>query len=1115
MSFCFSPFKSTTGYPLERKVIDRSGRLGSLYDASTDNIIDRRSCRRSARKTPKKQFICLLFSGDQSRQVSSVLRNIGYDPAIRLSIGLRMVTTSGISRVIDYNQSIDDNTRFLYYCFKATKEKLNITARKADKLVPLPLSQTNATHMITNILWGIEFLCIIQIPTNQSTNVIDQLLQYICNQLKNNRNPIQFNKNDLHLIHQLNNITVFGSEMCVGGHNSSILNILNRIQDWQRDDNFHEPLLYTMQPLRWLYSGPEFSTIRFNRNITNTAEAFRVDTRISYISKMLNDFGDTLHNLPTNFSSRTLNTRLKDAQQKYRFLLDSQDDLKERLGRALVDVHRERARLSILDNILNDQRYECLRKSELDAFRENILRRLMNKFLLIEKLKADGIENILASDLCQNPETSATIDDIDAILNHRYSHQNVSIILWYSSDRLLRDQEDTWKEIYQELKLERQRAVPRAHLVYVDFSFFGQMLETFSVVRLPLVGRPTTQEYPIAVKKTADRPTHSTPRSPPTKARSHSEPPIPSSKQSKSAKSSPLSTQKRAETPLPTSKRKLTETSSPISKRKQTGTPLQTRKKQVVAEKPPLEPIIPPPLPSPKGSPVEINVLLLGETGVGKSTFINAFVNYLKFDTLQQAEQGEPIVLIPVSFLVTVGDRFDEIIVNFGDVDSNEDHAHQGQSVTQQCKSYVFDLNNRFRLRLIDTPGIGDTRGFNQDAKNIDHILNYINSLPHLNAICLLLKPNASRLNVFFRSCVQQLITYLTPEGYNNILFCFTNARETFYAPGDTGPLLRRMLNDEHLNAIPFKKENTFCFDSESFRYLAARKSRIDFDEYQKQEYFNSWNISVKESMRLLNFIQRCEQYRLEEWLSPRKAALDIAMLALPLMETLRLIIYNAKLAEAKSIANQVVLNSNPIAIDLCTRCAQTNIVELGPFWYMQYRPPVLRTDTSQHRHCPTDGKHFFIESIVTYELIGLPAGLKVEQWQSSFRNFLFKCDRLVHYLRQQKLPVQNDPFQAILERFLEEEQEISQIRNIDSTANRRLCEVLNSIKRIRQENSQQLFVANENLSIYELYQIIDELTAIQTVKKQVDIIKTSRQLKMVENELIIPANLIKKRLFV
>ncbi|CAF5073565.1 unnamed protein product, partial [Rotaria sp. Silwood1] len=40
-----------------------------------------------------------------------------------------------------------------------------------------------------------------------------------------------------------------------------------------------------------------------------------------------------------------------------------------------------------------------------------------------------------------------------------------------------------------------------------------------------------------------------------------------------------------------------------------------------------------------------INILLLGEKGVGKSTFINAFVNYLKFKTVEQAQSNHPLVL--------------------------------------------------------------------------------------------------------------------------------------------------------------------------------------------------------------------------------------------------------------------------------------------------------------------------------------------------------------------------------------------------------------------------------------------------------------------------------------
>ncbi|CAF4623010.1 unnamed protein product [Rotaria sp. Silwood1] len=142
-----------------------------------------------------------------------------------------------------------------------------------------------------------------------------------------------------------------------------------------------------------------------------------------------------------------------------------------------------------------------------------------------------------------------------------------------------------------------------------------------------------------------------------------------------------------------------------------------------------------------------INILLLGESGVGKSTFINALVNYLKFKTLKEAENN-PIVLIPVSFMIMTGDNFEEHLVKFegSNFFSNEDHNHLGQSVTQHCKSYVFTLTDGEsrgrKLRIIDTPGIGDTRDSSQDDANLQHILSYINNLTHLNAVCILLKPN-------------------------------------------------------------------------------------------------------------------------------------------------------------------------------------------------------------------------------------------------------------------------------------------------------------------------------------------------------------------------------------
>ncbi|UJR32379.1 hypothetical protein I4U23_019841 [Adineta vaga] len=256
-----------------------------------------------------------------------------------------------------------------------------------------------------------------------------------------------------------------------------------------------------------------------------------------------------------------------------------------------------------------------------------------------------------------------------------------------------------------------------------------------------------------------------------------------------------------------------------------------------------------------------ITILLIGETGVGKSSFINAFANYLRFHTLDNAQSNQPLVLIPVSFIITVGDTFVERTVKFGDVNDskNEDFNHPGQSVTQRCKSYEFEyqINGTVgkKIRIIDTPGFGDTRGIEQDDRNMKEIFNYAKTLSHVNAVCVLLKPNETRLNIFFRSCLTQLFTVLGPNISNNISFCFTNSRSTFYTPGNTGPLLKKMLASLSMGNTLFKKENTFCFDSESFRYLVARKNNITFSADQKKEYDMSWTISRKEANRLIHYI--------------------------------------------------------------------------------------------------------------------------------------------------------------------------------------------------------------------------------------------------------------------
>ena len=93
----------------------------------------------------------------------------------------------------------------------------------------------------------------------------------------------------------------------------------------------------------------------------------------------------------------------------------------------------------------------------------------------------------------------------------------------------------------------------------------------------------------------------------------------------------------------------------------------------------------------------------------------------------------------------------------------------RGQSSTQYPRSFVFETETRL-VRLIDTPGIGDTRGIEYDKQNFDNTMKYLANFDDLHAVCILLKPNNARLTVMFRFCVQELLTHLHKDASKNII---------------------------------------------------------------------------------------------------------------------------------------------------------------------------------------------------------------------------------------------------------------------------------------------------------------------------------------------------------
>lgn len=101
----------------------------------------------------------------------------------------------------------------------------------------------------------------------------------------------------------------------------------------------------------------------------------------------------------------------------------------------------------------------------------------------------------------------------------------------------------------------------------------------------------------------------------------------------------------------------------------------------------------------------------------------------MTFQSFEEAEAHPLCTLIPTEFTVCDSD-FNEIKVRTG-TDPNE-QLDVGRSSTQSCKVYPFTLGDA-TIRLIDTPGIGDTRGVEQDNKNFENILSTLSYLHELH----------------------------------------------------------------------------------------------------------------------------------------------------------------------------------------------------------------------------------------------------------------------------------------------------------------------------------------------------------------------------------------------
>lgn len=155
----------------------------------------------------------------------------------------------------------------------------------------------------------------------------------------------------------------------------------------------------------------------------------------------------------------------------------------------------------------------------------------------------------------------------------------------------------------------------------------------------------------------------------------------------------------------------------------------------------------------------QYNILLFGETGSGKSTLINYLTNYFLGGSLRKMK-----IAIDTPYLKAT-ERWKSIEKNLKD---------KTKSKTSECTVYDFTKDG-LHYNFIDTPGLGDTAGTEEDDRHIDKIMSFAEKTGTLAAIIIVINGTVARATVNLQNTLVRLRGSVPDILLKNLLVVLTN----------------------------------------------------------------------------------------------------------------------------------------------------------------------------------------------------------------------------------------------------------------------------------------------------------------------------------------------------
>ena len=161
---------------------------------------------------------------------------------------------------------------------------------------------------------------------------------------------------------------------------------------------------------------------------------------------------------------------------------------------------------------------------------------------------------------------------------------------------------------------------------------------------------------------------------------------------------------------------------------------------------------------SSKGPHHPFKMLLIGETGSGKTSFLNLLYNCGTVQALGCGFRAEGI----------------EQFRQFNDIELENAMEHAMQSKTNDAKQYDVEVGD-LKIGVIDSPGFGDSRGLKQDKENAKKIVNALKAEDYINCVCLIINGRQTRVSVSLKYVLLEITAILPRDILNNVIIVFSN----------------------------------------------------------------------------------------------------------------------------------------------------------------------------------------------------------------------------------------------------------------------------------------------------------------------------------------------------